>query len=144
MTQDSKTCSKCGIEKPITEFHKDSNGRLGKRASCKTCDLDRHRLYRSTNPTRYVDYVIEQNLRRFNLSLEDYNKMLEAQDFKCAICRKDQGTFSKRFAVDHCHTSNKVRSLLCINCNTALGLLKEDAKTITSLLEYIHLHKDET
>lgn len=132
-----KICSKCKIEKPTIEFHKDSNGKLGVRASCKTCDLERHRIYRRNNPTRYVDYVIEQNLRRFNLTLEEYNEMLLEQNFKCAICKKEQNLCSRRFAVDHCHTTGKVRSLLCSNCNTALGLLKEDVVIVSSLLEYI-------
>jgi len=43
-------------------------------------------------------------------------------------------------AVDHCHDTNKVRGLLCKNCNTAIGLLKENLETMTKALEYVKFH----
>jgi 5-methylcytosine-specific restriction endonuclease McrA len=36
-SQDSKTCTKCGIAKPFTEFHKSKDGRYGLQSYCKNC-----------------------------------------------------------------------------------------------------------
>lgn len=48
--------------------------------------------------------------------------MLEAQDFKCALCRRHKDSFKRGYAlaVDHCHETGKVRGLLCCTCNRLL------------------------
>lgn len=33
----TKVCSKCGMEKPLTEFGRDKKGKQGRRADCKEC-----------------------------------------------------------------------------------------------------------
>lgn len=74
------------------------------------------------------------------MTLSEYNLLLEKQDGKCAICKtsnpKGRGKHRK-FAVDHCHTTNKVRGLLCVMCNTAIGLLKDNAEIIENAKQYI-------
>lgn len=55
--------------------------------------------------------------KKYGITSEQYEEMLKAQDFKCAICKAPQEQYKSRFAVDHSHVSNKVRGLLCIICN---------------------------
>lgn len=55
--------------------------------------------------------------KNFDLTLEQYNEMLTAQGGKCATCKRPQSEFKRNFAVDHNHTTGKVRGLLCIQCN---------------------------
>jgi hypothetical protein len=47
-------------------------------------------------------------------------KLSDAQDQSCAICRKHESHFAKRLAVDHNHATGKVRGLLCYRCNKFL------------------------
>src|SRR5687768_10579045 len=61
--------------------------------------------------------------RRYGLSLLDFELILKEQCNKCAICAKE---FEGRPHVDHCHTSTKVRGLLCKHCNLALGHFEDD------------------
>ena len=68
--------------------------------------------------------------------------MSKAQDDKCAICNKpetqrDRRNRVKSLCVDHNHSSGEVRSLLCSNCNTALGLLKEDVSIFEAAINYL-------
>ena len=72
-------------------------------------------------------------LRKFGLTLEQYERMLTQQDGRCAICKE----IPERICVDHCHRTGAVRGLLCSGCNTALGLLKEDLLRIYALADYI-------
>lgn len=58
----------------------------------------------------------------FGLSIEQYDNMLEEQKECCAICGRHQSLFKKRLAVDHCHTTGKIRKLLCARCNVDLGI----------------------
>jgi hypothetical protein len=58
---------------------------------------------------------------RYSITLEEYNNMLESQDYICAICGTDKPGGMGRFHVDHNHITGKVRGLLCNNCNMLLG-----------------------
>lgn len=69
-------------------------------------------------------------------------RMRIAQSDKCAACEDRFQTFGTkggpaRLVIDHDHQSGAVRKLLCSNCNTALGLLKESSERILRLLWYI-------
>lgn len=59
--------------------------------------------------------------RQYNLTIEEYNKKLELQDYKCAICRKE---FKRTPCVDHDHNTGQIRGLLCHRCNLTLGLVE--------------------
>lgn len=62
--------------------------------------------------------------------------MLAEQNGGCRIC----GTSNKRgkpLAVDHCHTTGKVRGLLCTSHNTALGKFKDDPGLLASAITYL-------
>lgn len=89
------------------------------------------------NPRSYAN---RQLLATYGISLEKYEVMLESQSGRCSICRQSMEQFKKRFAVDHCHTTGKIRGLLCHSCNTALGLLKENTNTMNSMIKYVEIH----
>lgn len=84
-------------------------------------------------------------LRRvYGLTPDDYARMLEEQSYGCAICGTDSpgnvgGPTAARkvFAVDHCHTSGKVRGLLCHHCNRGLGLFRDNPTALRLAAEYV-------
>ncbi len=61
-------------------------------------------------------------LSKFGINNDQYEAMLEEQNHLCLICN-NKDDCGRRLAVDHCHTTGKIRGLLCTTCNTALGLL---------------------
>lgn len=76
--------------------------------------------------------------RDYGITQADYDRMLEEQDGKCAGCGTDTPTGKwKVFAVDHCHHTGKVRGLLCNECNRGMGLLKDSAEIMQSLINYL-------
>lgn len=78
-------------------------------------------------------------MRKFGISEEQYNKMLEEQNHSCAICKsKDSGDKrTTRLAVDHCHTTKDIRGLLCSACNKAIGLLRDSPDILQSAIKYL-------
>lgn len=70
--------------------------------------------------------------------------MLAEQNGVCAICRRPstRKVLDRKSAlvIDHDHKTKKVRALLCNNCNTAIGLFKEDPEILTSAVEYLRRH----
>lgn len=70
--------------------------------------------------------------RRYGLDPTDYQRMLDAQDGKCAICGRTWHTF---LYVDHNHRTGKNRGLLCAYCNTAVSYA--DNIGMTEIIEYL-------
>jgi hypothetical protein len=104
-------------------------------------------LWKKNNPDKVKRYQRTANLRKnFGISMDEYEQMLIKQNNLCAICEKPE-TFvhhqtnkPARLAVDHCHKTNKVRKLLCKNCNTALGLFKDDLDVMGNAVQYLKDH----
>ena len=110
-------------------------------------ERERSRIYRINHKDQIKKYNSSigrqsQNLRRFHgLSKENYNTIMEAQNNKCAICQKS-APFpgkSKRLYVDHCHATNSVRGLLCLNCNIMLGHSKDDINILENAIKYLKI-----
>ena len=78
----------------------------------------------------------------FGITLEDYNKMFADQKGLCLGCYKHQSSFKKAMAVDHDHTTGKIRGLLCMKCNSVLGYVADDSTTLRRLADYADKHKE--
>lgn len=79
------------------------------------------------------------DLKRFGITLEMYNNMLQEQNNSCAICGKHESEEHQNLSVDHCHTTGKVRGLLCSHCNTGLGLFKDNIDNLQKAIKYLNL-----
>lgn len=74
----------------------------------------------------------------YGITPEQYEEMLAAQGGCCAICHaKKPGGRTKLFFIDHCHTTGKVRGLLCMRCNTGLGLFMDNQKFLSNAISYL-------
>lgn len=76
-------------------------------------------------------------LRRYGISLAVYDEMLRAQNDACAICGRVPDKGDRRLSVDHDHTTNAVRGLLCNNCNLLIGLSRESPKILANAISYL-------
>jgi len=74
----------------------------------------------------------------YNLTPEDYDRMLKAQGGACAICRVVKPA-KNRLSVDHDHATGKVRGLLCVPCNRALGYF-ENIEWLPKAQTYLQMH----
>lgn len=115
----TQECRVCRTEKPLSEFYvrKDS-GRL--RRDCKHCQIERQRY------------------RKFGVCNTRYDEMLVRQKGQCAVCHSllNSSRYTK-FAVDHNHRTGQVRGLLCMNCNTAIGLMKDSPLRLRAAACYL-------
>jgi len=144
-----KTCVKCKLLLPITEFWKNHRAADGLMYSCKKCAQIRSSTnYRNTieNRKSYSKrYEIEKRERpasysvkrkdrfkAYGITKEQYDSMLTEQRNKCKICNE-----GKKLHIDHCHVTGKVRGLLCQNCNTLLGHAKESNDILLNAVAYL-------
>jgi|SRR5216117_3645850 len=77
----------------------------------------------------------EAALKRYGISIEGKLKMAELQGYRCLVCG-DRFDLDK-LMIDHDHFNKKVRGLLCQNCNSAIGFLKDDPNKARSLARYL-------
>ncbi len=85
---------------------------------------------------------VRKVIARHGLTNRQYLDILEAQGGVCALCKqKGRGFGATRsrygLVIDHCHDTQKVRGLLCPDCNTALGRFGDDANRLRAAADYI-------
>jgi hypothetical protein len=141
-------CSTCKIEKPWSEFDTSKSRRpFGLTSNCSDCERIRKRAssarWRANNPKTATQDRARNLKQKFGISPEEYDQLSEAQDHKCAICDLPESDIHhktgkpQRLAVDHDHTSGKIRGLLCAKCNKAIGLLKDNPDLLRSAAQYL-------
>jgi hypothetical protein len=147
----TKICRRCENEKKIKLFSKYSNSKDGYDYYCKACRRFLHKVHttsdlgkekrraqarnwRANNKSRIRNYALK---RIYKISIDEYNQILLEQDNRCKICKADTPGFNRSFAVDHCHKTDKVRGLLCQNCNILLGKAKDSIDILNSAIQYL-------
>lgn len=143
-----KNCHRCGRLKPLTAYHADTTREDGRISTCKTCRkeledargeaarLKRNRYkqqWKRENPERELTYRLRYE---YGLTTEEFHALHEAQKGRCAICCNPPRKGGKLW-VDHDHATGAVRGLLCVSCNTALGLVKDNPDTLTAMINYL-------
>lgn len=89
------------------------------------------------------NYHNRQRFIRAGVTKEWYELQLSKQNGKCAICEVTP-TENNWLCVDHNHTTGMIRGLLCIRCNTAIGLLDESIHNIEQAANYLIKHESKT
>ncbi len=84
-----------------------------------------------------------KHLRRaYGLTQNDYNEMLESQNYVCAICKAPYDD-QRALCVDHDHDTGAIRGLLCNNCNQGIGLLGDNCEGMSQALRYLERCRSE-
>ena len=121
----TKTCQTCGTHKYADQFSRRSTSPDGLREKCRICDNARRRFAKT------------------GWSQEEFDGAWKAQKGKCRICRvgmyKD-GLGPRSASSDHCHEHGHKRGLLCMRCNTAIGLLADNPQILARACQYVCYH----
>lgn len=126
-----KRCSKCRETKSLDDFYHSPKSVDKRKQQCKTC-WDNSTWARYATP----EYVREAGLwQKYGLTAQDYDALFEKQGRACAICKQMPERY--RLHVDHCHETGRVRGLLCVACNTALGLFKDSVSRLQAAITYL-------
>lgn len=125
----TKVCSKCKESKPISAFTKEKKTKDGLKHCCKSCSK------------------VHKLKSRYNITKEQYDKLLTAQNNRCAICKihindvVNPNASDCVLCVDHDHKTNEIRGLLCHKCNLLLGNAGDDETILQSALTYLRTKK---
>jgi hypothetical protein len=120
---------------------------------CECAKENAGRNYRANRQARinYCKSYIERNpdsnhkahlKRAFGISYETYQEILAAQFGRCGNCgTSDPQSKKNRWHVDHCHSTQKIRGILCGPCNLMLGWSKDNPATLLSGVDYLNGRK---
>jgi hypothetical protein len=111
---------------------------------------DKLRAMNGLPPLETIDYkrneavvphdedAVLARIAKYRLTPAQYKAMLDEQDGRCAIC--DFLPYRTHdLYIDHNHETGKVRGLLCSNCNTGLGLFKDNPRIVDRAWEYLEV-----
>lgn len=132
----TKRCPKCSEVKDVDLFYRSKTAKDNCSSYCKKCQNLRSTSYARNNKDKIP--TTGYSLRtRYGITSADYEELLKAQDYKCAICEREQCKTGRNFAVDHNHETNKIRGLLCSNCNVGIGNLKDSIPLLRKSIDYL-------
>jgi hypothetical protein len=125
-TQEEKTARRSGN----LEKH-----RARERAYCEAnrdAIRKRARAYYAANKAQILSL---QKRRKYGLDRTGFNALMKLQRHRCAICKTAFGPNIPR--IDHCHSTGKVRGLLCIPCNSGLARFRDDPAILRRAASYL-------
>ena len=144
-----KQCIKCLEYKDESKFYRDKR-KNWTFTKCKSCikgyqqdNKEKHNescrkyYWNNKNDKEYKRKRNEHLKRSYGITIDDYEILFNKQNGYCAICKRHQLEVKKTFHVDHCHITGKVRGLLCDDCNTGIGKLKENKFIFINAIEYL-------
>lgn len=152
----TKTCRKCGQERPLLEFYAARSTADGRANHCMPCAKAYQREWRAKHPERVKQHNRDKQadpvkrlrkardarswrLKLYGLTAESYNALLATQGGVCAVCGRpgrewDEG---RSLDIDHDHMTNLVRGLLCNRCNVGLGSFVDDIALLQAAIAYL-------
>lgn len=120
-------CEACGHDERYTA----NNG-------CAHCDRKRKRDRYAANPEHFRQ---AERKTRYGIEPAEFDALWVRQSGLCAICSEGLTRGVRGFALDHEHSTGRVRGLLCPPCNTGIGLLREDPAIFTAAVAYLEQHR---
>jgi len=125
-------CPRCGLTKDEDEFPRNRSSRSGRHSYCKPCHnsvVKANRAQRHGSSANYFSKL------RYGIDLDEMDALVRAQGGKCPLCLRAEPKH-----IDHCHSTGKVRGVLCFNCNGGLGRFEDDPDVMLRAIDYLHAH----
>jgi hypothetical protein len=130
-----KACTRCHVVKPVGEF-KPAGQPNTYDAWCRICKAEKAVEWRKNRPASHVRRDRKKSIaRRFGVSVEDYDMvwgyLLDRQGGTCATCADSP------VHMDHDHRTGRLRGVMCLKCNLALGYIDDSAERAQRLAIYL-------
>ena len=134
LTKDKK-CVKCNITKSNEDFYFKNKEKTHRGNVCKECKIkENHEWAKRLPQETKAKYRRTSHAKSYGLTLEAMNNYF--QDASCGICNS-KGTEKNILVLDHCHSTGKIRGVLCNNCNRALGLFRDNTDILESAIKWL-------
>lgn len=96
-----------------------------------------NKAYQKRKPTSRLVKRESFLRKKYNLTLEMFDKILEFQKNKCYICEQALKDGDRFLHIDHCHKTGKIRGILCSQCNWFMSKIDGIEKCLNNLNNYV-------
>lgn len=100
------------------------------------------KLDKEKHPEKWSRRWLRKDVKKYGITLEQYEQMVASQSNLCAICRKPPHNTKTRLTIDHDHNTGKVRGLLCGSCNWAIERLDAVPDWNVRASAYLQLYRE--
>jgi len=119
-----KKCSMCGESKSDKEYGPSLRTKDKLMSLCIRCQKNK------------------EFLKKYGITFDDYEVLYNRQNGKCAICEKAGDVHYKTkkikyLCVDHEHSTDRIRGLLCHRCNAAIGRFGDSINLLNRAIKYL-------
>lgn len=148
-----KYCNGCKLTKSLDCFQsRIKHGKTAIRSRCRDCEnaaarksqarfrkenpelhRARNEAYYERNPRARIEEVYRRRAKEWGYDPDDVLAWVRSHGPECDSCGEINGTLH----LDHCHETNDIRGLLCGNCNTGIGQMKDDVDKLQKAIDYL-------
>lgn len=131
----TKYCPGCDTRLSMDLFNTNNNRKDKHQRLCIKCGSRVTAKWRKDNPEAATERSRKATLKySYGLTVDEYTAMLLSQGGVCKVCGR---TDSQHLSVDHCHSTGKIRGLLCHRCNLLLGKALDDTTILLKAINYL-------
>ena len=154
-----RQCIYCGVLATslieLELFKKNNKQPHGRENSCKICSNKRNRGIKlkvsfskrapksNTYKLSHEEIKLRKRAAVYNISVDALKALYKEQNYRCKICNISEIDLShnnshrSKLFIDHCHTTGKVRGLLCPDCNSMVGYSKDNPEVLQAGAKYL-------
>ena len=121
-----KKCSCCKEIKNLYDFY-------GK-STTKDKTIDYKKKWRKENSEKEYFYNLKG---KYGITEEQLEHIKNSFNYSCMICGIEEKDLKRKLCIDHNHTNNQVRGVLCSSCNLGIGYFKDDINLIEKAIQYL-------
>jgi len=97
--------------------------------------------YYKKNKKKINEQFRKYKILQYGLSIDEHTALLNNQNMCCAICGINENELKTSLHIDHDHKTSKIRGLLCMKCNRAIGYFNDDINLLKNAIEYLNKNK---
>ncbi len=107
------------------EYHKKWRQKPENKLKKKIADKEYNKIYWPKIKSKVI-------AKKHGISVEKYEEIVLKAEGKCAICKQEAKLY-----LDHNHLTGKIRGMLCLGCNTAIGNLRDSVEIVEAAKQYL-------
>lgn len=142
-----RECTRCRVPKSLEQFPKNKKCLGGRTRTCRECTNTTSRDWLRDVGSKNPDFIKRRQrsqeldrAKRYGLSVEQIEQMYADCGGLCEVCKEPPSMFggaANNLHIDHCHSTGKVRGMLCARCNLTLGRVFDSPSLLRALAAYL-------
>ena len=134
---EGKTCKVCKEYKENNMFYFKNSEKSHRGNVCKKCKIAESKSRtKSLTSEKRAEYRRRSHAKSYGLTLEEFNAYFK--EATCGICNHTGDKYN-RLVLDHCHSTGRIRGVLCDQCNLGLGHFTDNIDKLKGAIKWLEV-----